>query len=881
MNRLTQFVFRFRWPIIAVFAALTAFFGFWIKDLRVDSNVVNYLPREDEAVRLFTRLDERFGGNDLAMVAVEAGSVFTTRALTDIDRLTEAFRQVEGVSSVTSLTNVMDVRKADGGGVETGRLIDAQNLPSTEEGMRALRDYVMGKERYRGSLVSTDATATLIIVQLTPGTDKAAVVRALRAAAPASDYPETLHFGGIPFLTEELAAYIMHDFALLIPIAAVLIILTLFLSFGTLRGVLVPLGSVAVSVVWVLGFMSLLRVPLTLVSDIIPAILIAVGTAPCIHILSKYDEEPSLYGQTGPGPRAAFGEVGLRVILAALTIVLGFSSFIIGSYLTTIRDFGIFTSVGVCFSLVVSIMLVPAVLSLMTVKPKAPGARPGLTRKRQEDRLVSRAMTAWAGIVVRRRTAILVASAVVLAAGIAGIPLIQRKADFAEFFDPRSEMRRTEAYISKTFGGSRPIQVDFAGDMQNPYILKEMLRFERFLDGEELASNAVSPADFVVEMNDVMADERVVPDDPAKVANLMFLIVGQDVVRQLLSDDTSEGQIQAMVPSQEVAELARTIDGVEGYIKAMATRLVAVDVASLPEADRQTVSAYRVPRAAQELVWMAHKRQPGSSVDAAAIAVHLASISSAPTAARILEAFPEALRQDRAFQADAAAAAIELSQSTVAIPEKLYAGLSVASAGAPEVIAFTVGFTGMPLISWHLDRSVLSSQAESLVIALAFIFVLLAVRLRSALGGILGLVPIILAIVAMFGVMGYTGIPINVATVLVGAIALGIGIDYVIHFSVRFTTFYTDGTSAADAVKKTIQTTGLAIIINVLAVTMGFIALLFANLLPLRQFGILTAIAMLASGLGAFTLLPALILLVPSAFTGRRKDRRRTAEAAQ
>jgi len=131
----------------------------------------------------------------------------------------------------------------------------------------------------------------------------------------------------------------------------------------------------------------------------------------------------------------------------------------------------------------------------------------------------------------------------------------------------------------------------------------------------------------------------------------------------------------------------------------------------------------------------------------------------------------------------------------------------------------------------------------------------------------------VLAIVAMFGVMGFTGIPINVATVLVGSIALGIGIDYVIHFSVRFTTFYRGTTTAAEAVKKTIQTTGLAIIINVLAVTMGFVALLFADLLPLRQFGILTAIAMLASGLGAFTLLPALILLAPSAFAGRGKAR--------
>ncbi|HET6487562.1 MAG TPA: MMPL family transporter, partial [Spirochaetia bacterium] len=545
----------------------------------------------------FAHLDQRFGGNDLAMVAVESDAVFSTRTLGDIDRLTEAFRAVDGVSSVTSLTNVMDVRKAPGGSVETGKLIDAGNLPATQEGMRALRDYVMGKERYRGSLVSNDGRASLIIVQLAAGSDKNAVVRALQAAAPASAFPETLYFGGIPFLTAELARFILHDFALLLPIAALLIILTLFFSFGTLRGVLVPLGSVAVTVVWVLGFMSLLRVPLTLVSDIIPAILIAVGTAPCIHILSKYDEDTTLYGQTGPGPSAAFGEVGLRVILAAVTIVLGFCSFIIGSYLTTIRDFGIFTAVGVCFSLLISILLVPAVLTLIPVRPRPAASRRARAPRHPEGRLVYRAMRAWADLVVRRRTAILIASGVVLVAGIVGIPLIQRKADFAEFFDPGSQVRRTEAFITREFGGSRPVQIDFTGDLQNPFILKEMLRFERFLDGEGLAHNAVSPADFVVEMNDVMGERRLIPDDPAKVANLLFLVGGQDVARQLLSDDATEGQIQAMVPAQEVKELARTIDGIEGYIRGLDTRLVAVDLSVLPPADRQVVAAYRIPRA--------------------------------------------------------------------------------------------------------------------------------------------------------------------------------------------------------------------------------------------------------------------------------------------
>jgi predicted RND superfamily exporter protein len=248
----------------------------------------------------------------------------------------------------------------------------------------------------------------------------------------------------------------------------------------------------------------------------------------------------------------------------------------------------------------------------------------------------------------------------------------------------------------------------------------------------------------------------------------------------------------------------------------------------------------------------------------------------ATAASRLLPFVPAELQGNKELRSELDGELADLSEATASVPVTLFRGLDASRTekGAPETVTFTVRYTGLPLISWHLDQSVLWSQVESLVVAVVFIFLLLAFKLRSWRGGLMGLAPIVLAVALMFGLMGITGIPINIATVLVGSIALGIGIDYSIHFCVRFSTYYRGPSTAADAVGKTIQTTGLAIIINVLAVTMGFIALLFAGLLPLRQFGILIAIAMVGSGAGALSLLPALMLSAPAAFagTGRKKD---------
>jgi hypothetical protein len=172
-----------------------------------------------------------------------------------------------------------------------------------------------------------------------------------------------------------------------------------------------------------------------------------------------------------------------------------------------------------------------------------------------------------------------------------------------------------------------------------------------------------------------------------------------------------------------------------------------------------------------------------------------------------------------------------------------------------------MAYTGIPLIYQHLDRSLVDSQIQSFLIALVFIYLLLLVQLRSLLAALLGMLPIVVTVVLMFGIMGFAHIPIDVATVLAASIALGIGIDYSIHFSVRFSTYYTDKDSYKDALQKTLRTTGKAIIINALAVTMGFITLLFAELVPLKRFGILVAITMIGSGVGALTMLPVLMVI--------------------
>ena len=162
------------------------------------------------------------------------------------------------------------------------------------------------------------------------------------------------------------------------------------------------------------------------------------------------------------------------------------------------------------------------------------------------------------------------------------------------------------------------------------------------------------------------------------------------------------------------------------------------------------------------------------------------------------------------------------SDATEALISATIAGLSSRSLGAlvrdiggwaaaRTSTACSFELTGMGPIYQHLDSAIVSSQLWSLLLAIAFMFICNLLMLRSVSGALVGLVPIIFTLFVLFGVMGAAGIPLDIATVLIGSISLGMGIDYSIHFLNRYRRELASGRSREDALVETLGTTGKAI----------------------------------------------------------------------
>jgi hypothetical protein len=136
-----------------------------------------------------------------------------------------------------------------------------------------------------------------------------------------------------------------------------------------------------------------------------------------------------------------------------------------------------------------------------------------------------------------------------------------------------------------------------------------------------------------------------------------------------------------------------------------------------------------------------------------------------------------------------------------------------------------------------------------------------SISLKSLKLGFYGIIPILATVLAVFGFMGFTGIALDVATVSVASVALGIGIDYSIHTITAFNHYIKKTKDIKSALESTILTTGKSILINAISVAIGFSVLLISQLIPMQYFGLLIALSMLFSSAGALTLLPVLLIL--------------------
>jgi predicted RND superfamily exporter protein len=486
--------------VIALVALVTLTLGFFMTRLRVLLDVDAQIPPGDPLVQVGQRIEKLFGGKYMTVIGFypQSGTVYTPDVLDKVKRVSDELAQLPGVKpgSVLSLMSprVKDVRSS-ADSLEITPLAD--KVPRTDAEIAAFRERVKANSFLTSLFVSDDGRATSVLVDFADF-EKAGGSKFLYDKLEAILAPERapgleIVAAGAPTVLHWLLIY-TRRVALLFVLALAMIGYLHYRAFRTLQGMIIPLVTAIMGVVWALGLMGLLHAPMDPWNIMTPILLLAIGAGHSVQILKRYYEEYNrLHRDRADLPATehnrlavieATTKVGLVMLAAGTIAALSFGSLATFG-LPTIKNFGLCTAFGIVAALTVEMTFIPAIRVLMS----PPSERQTEREKREEyfDPILEKlAATVRAG---RERPIVWGFGALIVVA-LAGLARLQAGNDLhAQFFEhnaPVHGFRMADARLA----GTRIIQVLVEGTapdaIKNPEVLKRMDELGTFIAHQPL-----------------------------------------------------------------------------------------------------------------------------------------------------------------------------------------------------------------------------------------------------------------------------------------------------------------------------------------------------------------------------------------------------------
>ena len=471
MERLYLLVVNRPRTLLVLLFLLTGVFGWYAKDIRLDSSVESLLSQDNPDSRYYAEVRRLFGSDEVGVVGLLADDIYTTEVLRKIRRLTVALESIEGVQEALSLTNALDPI-ADV--VEPPPLV--AQIPTEQAGLDALRETLADRPVYLKNLVSTDGKAAAINIFFADMDDAEFMARGIDEQIQAiidqerATGPEQLFYTGLPRFKVYSARAMQSDLSRFVPLTLLAIVVVLFVSFRSLRGVLLPALTILVSLIWTLGIMVLAGSSLSLGSIALPPLILVLGTAYSLHMVAEYYELAGPDGAVRDVVLEALKKTSPPICITALTTVLGFLSLGVNP-LASIRVMGVFSSVGILIAFLLSILLVPAALMQLRL-PASPRAAfaPGVTTALQR---IGR-------FAIQHRRSVIAAALLLAVVAIGKLSSIRVDSNFQSFFRPNDPVRQATDTINEHLVGSMAFYVVIDG--QEKDIMKQWDTLRRIKD---------------------------------------------------------------------------------------------------------------------------------------------------------------------------------------------------------------------------------------------------------------------------------------------------------------------------------------------------------------------------------------------------------------
>lgn len=545
MKPFIQWVVRHRLAVLVIVAIMSLLLGSQIRNIRIVIDPVAMLPKAHPNV-IGTNLAEAIFGSKYVVVvgvsATDGGTALRPEVLDVVSRLTQSLSAVAGVKQHTLQSVAADKSKSiigSNGEMQVQPLLDK---PVTTSSAQQLSNRIKENRLYQGTLLSADTTVTALSfsVDIGPKGFREVVDKVFTVIDREKTPGIQINVSGTPIFFATVERF-SQRMVFLFPIALLLIGLIHFEAFRTIQGMLLPLLTAVLAVVWSIGLMGWMNVPLDAFNATTPILILAVAAGHAVQILKRYYEEYDRIRLAFPGDSATFSNdkaiieslsrIGPVMLAAGFVAAAGFFS-LISFEIATIRTFGIITGLGVLCALIIELTLIPALRSYLRPPPLQPADSRQQTLSRWDrfaDALVSLVLSS------RKKLAIGFLTLAVISA--TGLFFLNRENSTKSYFGESVPVRAQDRFLNEKLAGTNTLYVVFQGDkvdrMKDPAVLALVQDVQRFIETLPDVGKTASLVDALRQMNKAMNDGSVEFD---------VLPAQQDLISQYLLLYSISGQ---------------------------------------------------------------------------------------------------------------------------------------------------------------------------------------------------------------------------------------------------------------------------------------------------------------------------------------------------
>ncbi|PRX26639.1 hypothetical protein BX659_1193 [Orenia metallireducens] len=875
--------------IIVIIFILTAFFAYQLPDLKINNEVDIFLPNDHPSRVANRRMEDIYGGSETMVIAIDAkkSTILDKDNIKLISELTDKLENIKNVNDVKSLSNA-DYIDGTAEGLEVAPL--AKEIPKNSQEISEIKRKLISWDIYKGNLYTNDFKASQIMIKLKAGVDiKAKEDVYFKIKDILKGYKQDdlkFYIAGSPAVTVLLGENMQSDLKRLIPFVILVVLISLYLSFRNLGGVVLPIMTVLISTVWALGIMAIFGINLTMVSTVIPVLLIAVGSAYGIHIISHYyDEIRSSKGELSPQENKEIvlevvTKVGKPVALAGITTIVGFGS-LATSRIMPIKYFGIFTAIGVATALIVAITLIPAILIVRNKELKYQD------KDDKQEGLLNRILMGLYQYFSKRRIRVLAFTLVIIILSIIGMSKVVTDSILVEMFKKKTEIRQADKFANDNLNGTNILNVLIEGNQRgaltDPDILKKMDQLGIYLkDNFTAVGKVTSFADFVKRMNKVMhypaetssqKKKTTYKQDSSFEENTSSF--SQETTSSFGENSDSFSEETTSNFGEDTSNSSVKQNSAEVKIKGPSTeKLSEKELALL--FNQALLKAKELNLTAEEFVELINKKlnYQGEAYNEIPYDLDKYNKSSKEQLSQLINGY---LLMYSGSLDDLINYQLDPSKARMMVQIKTASNITTKTIeeGVDQYVeknfpkGYEVTVAGTADMSLAVNNLIVSSQIRSIIVSLLIVFIIVALSYRSFVAGIFGIIPLAISLLVNFGLMGFLGIKLDIGTAMVASIAIGIGVDYTIHFLSTYEDERRETDDLEVVTKNTLFTSGKAIVFNAVSVATGFAVLLFSNFNPLVNLGLLVSITMFSSSVASMTVLPILLNLIKPKFISK------------